>query len=452
VNNVGDSAQVLEKKVMAKEVDEQGSEQRIAKVLDTNKLSTLLISSVPLSPSKKNKQGSSSLHIGNEGRMLDFGTNDKGMETELEEPEEPEEEEEHSFPGAVFGNTLSSDTSPILSSSSSPSTSSSHLQVYTNEEKMKRFGPGYDDVVILKSKNINGLFTTKKEALEAARGANDSIIKTIDDFVRIFISTLAMEIAIVPVGHTKSGQNLFQAVRDMLTPDFVNEMTAEFTEVGTSRLRVGMNPHILQALRAYQAIHFIPGSSRRSAEMFAYSNNATIKEAVALVDAEESDVDETVPETLDCFRNLSISGKGQETSSHADAERPGEFLAKELFGDAIATPPAGATEAVIVQSRLAARKAETVYQFSLGSVVMAIVRNPARCKLVASGQALGANGFLMKVGRNTFIALKVKHQAMSTTEMYLRTCVQSCQNVDRTDLLSFLAAQREMYNDFQNIE
>jgi hypothetical protein len=451
VDIVGDSARVLEKKVMAKEVDEQGSEQRIAKVLDTNKLSTLPISSVPLSPSKKNK-GSSSLHIGNEGRMLDFETNfkDDGTETEMEEPEE--EEEEDSLFGTIFGNNLSSGTLPIPLSLPLSSSSSSLLEVYTREEKMKHFGPGYNDVVILKSNSVNGFFTTIETALEAARGAPDSIIKTIHDFVRIFISTLAMEIAIVPVGHTKSGQNLFQVGRDMLTPEFVLEMTAEFTEVGTSRLRVGMYEPILLALRAYQAIHRIPGSFRHSAEFFAYLNNVTLTEAVALVDAEESIGDETVQETLDGFRNLSISGKGNQTSSHSDAERPGVFLAKELFGDAIATPPAGASEAVIEQSLLAASNAETVYEFSLGSVVMATVRNPALCKLVASGQALGANGLLMKVGRNTFIALKVKHQAMSTIEMYLRTCVQSCQNVDRTDLLSYLATQRGLFNDLQNIE
>ena len=401
MNKVGDSAQVLEKKKF----------------------------SAPLSPSKRNVQVQSSHLKGHEGRQLDFDTN----------------EEEHSFHGN------SSPLSTSLSSLPLSSSSSSLLEVYTRDEKMKLFGPGYDDVVILKSKNINGLFTTKKEALEAARGAPDSIIKTDAEFGDIFKATLALEIAIVPVGHTKTGNNLFQAVRDILTRELVLEMTAEFTEVGTSRLRVGMYEPILLALRAYQAIHRIPGSFRHSAEFFAYLNNVTLTEAVARVDAEKSIVDETVPETLDGFRNLSMSGKGNQTSSHSDAERPGVFLAKELFGDAIATPPADASEAVIEQSLLAASNAETVYEFSLGSVVMATVRNAALCKLVASGQALGANGLLMKVGRNTFIALEVKHQAMSTTEMYLRTCVQSCQNVDRTVLLSFLAAQRREFKELQNM-
>ena len=330
-------------------------------------------------------------------------------------------------------------------------------QEYFSAEDSARMLTGQPDIelgaVILHGPNIDGIYTTVASVLDAAGTIEGSTIKNELDLTDQIRVRLKPEMAVAPYGHTPEGRLLNAEVEKVFTQDNITSMSAEFSaeERNTNRLRAGIGriPSVLSALRNEQRVDGIPGSTDRSAEVFAYFYTSDISKGASLASANLADriVDDDTQETLKKFTSFGATGTDMKTSSHADAPR--DDYAKELFAGALASFPVGASVLVQEEASVAARKAFTIYEFSLGGKVVATTNVKRLFKLVISGAGLGMEPLMVKVGPNTYLPVRIKHQAMGTVPLVLRTCTQSAQKVPRESLVRYLADKRTEFAAYQ---
>lgn len=331
-------------------------------------------------------------------------------------------------------------------------------QEYFSAEDSARMLAGQPDLqlgaVVLHGPNIDGIYTTVASVLDAAGTIEGSTVKNeLDDLKEQLLVHLKPEMAVAPYGHTPEGRLLNAEVEKVFTEDNITSMSAEFSaeERNTNRLRAGIGrlPGVLSTLRNVQRVDGIPGSTDRSAEVFAYFYTSDISKGASLASANLADqiVENDTQETLEKFTSFGATGTDMKTSSHADAPR--DDYAKELFAGALASFPVGASDEVQEEASVAARNAFTIYEFSLGGKVVATTNVKRLFKLVISGAGLGMEPLMVKVGPNTYLPVRIKHQAMGTVPLVLRTCTQSAQKVPRESLVLYLAGKRTEFVAYQ---
>ena len=328
---------------------------------------------------------------------------------------------------------------------------------YFSAEDSARMLAGQPDLqlgaVVLHGPNIDGIYTTVASVLAAAETVLGSTIKNELDLKEQLLVHLKPEMAVAPYGHTPEGRLLNAEVEKVFTEDNITRMSAEFSaeERNTNRLRAGIGRlhGVLSTLRNVQRVDGIPGSTDRSAEVFAYFYTSDISEGASLASANLAVqiVDDDTQETLKKFTSFGATGTNMSTSSHADAPR--DDYAKELFAGALASFPVGASDEVQEEASVAARNAFTIYEFSLGGKVVATTNVKRLFKLVISGAGLGMEPLMVKVGPNTYLPVRIKHQAMGTVPLVLRTCTQSAQKVPRESLVHYLADKRTEFAAYQ---